>query len=41
MSVTVVDYGAGNLRSVVLALEHIGAEYTVADTARQVSQAGR
>jgi glutamine amidotransferase len=39
MSVTVVDYGAGNLRSVVLALQHLGAEYTVTDTPEQVAAA--
>ena len=39
MSVTVVDYGAGNLRSVELALSHLGASYSVTDDPSKVRAA--
>lgn len=35
-AVTVIDYGIGNLLNVVRALQHCGAEVTVADNATQV-----
>lgn len=35
-AVTVIDYGIGNLLNVVRALQHCGAEVTVADNASQV-----
>ena len=35
-TVTVIDYGIGNLLNVVRALQHCGAEVTVADDATQV-----
>lgn len=35
-TVTVIDYGIGNLLNVVRALQHCGAEVTVADNATQV-----
>jgi imidazole glycerol-phosphate synthase subunit HisH len=37
--VTVVDYGASNLRSVVNALESLGRRVVVADTAEQIADA--
>ena len=36
-SVTVIDYGIGNLLNVVRALQHCGAEVTVVDNATQVA----
>ena len=39
--VTVIDYKAGNLTSVVKALRHLGAEVTVAEDPRTVAQAER
>jgi glutamine amidotransferase len=40
-AVCVVDYGAGNLRSLRTSLERAGAEVTVTDDAVQVASAGR
>ena len=37
-TVTVIDYGIGNLLNVVRALEHCGAEVTVVDNATQVAE---
>ncbi len=37
-SVTVIDYGIGNLLNVVRALQHCGAEVTVVDNATQVTE---
>ncbi|MEW6534756.1 MAG: imidazole glycerol phosphate synthase subunit HisH [Candidatus Auribacterota bacterium] len=37
--ITVVDYGMGNLRSVVKAFEHVGAEVEVVSTAKAVDKA--
>ena len=37
-AVTVIDYGIGNLLSVVRALQHCGAEVTVVDNAAQVAE---
>lgn len=39
--VTIVDYGLGNLHSVIKSVQHFGAEVEVADTAERVSQAER
>ena len=39
--VTVVDYGAGNLPSVVRALHHLGAEYRVSADPTQIAAAER
>jgi glutamine amidotransferase len=41
MSVAVVRYNAGNVRSVVNALERIGASYTVTDSQREIAAADR
>jgi glutamine amidotransferase len=38
--IAVVDYGAGNLRSVVRALEHAGAEALVTSQAKDLDRAG-
>jgi len=40
-SVAVIDYGAGNLRSVVKALEHVEAVVTLTDDPREVRGADR
>ncbi|WP_417220713.1 imidazole glycerol phosphate synthase subunit HisH [Arthrobacter sp.] len=37
--ITVLDYGSGNIRSAVRALEHVGAEVTLSSTADDISQA--
>ncbi|GAA3700300.1 imidazole glycerol phosphate synthase subunit HisH [Zhihengliuella alba] len=37
--VTVLDYGSGNIRSAVRALEHVGADVTLSSDARDVSEA--
>jgi len=39
--VTVVDYGVGNLFSVIRALEHCGADVSVADSASSIERADR
>ena len=41
MQVTVIDYKAGNLTSVVKALRHLGAEVTVTDRPEPILQAER
>jgi glutamine amidotransferase len=41
MNVTVIDYKAGNLTSVVKALRHLGAEVTVTDRPEDVATAER
>lgn len=41
MTVTVIDYKAGNLTSVVKALRHLGAEVTVTDRPEPLAQAER
>jgi len=41
MQVTVIDYKAGNLTSVVKALRHLGAEVTVTDTPETLEAAER
>ena len=41
MQVTVIDYKAGNLTSVVKALRHLGAEVTVTDDPEVVAKADR
>ncbi len=38
---TIVDYGAGNLRSVQNTLDHLGAAYTVTNRPEAVMQAGK
>jgi imidazole glycerol phosphate synthase glutamine amidotransferase subunit len=40
MTIAIVDYGAGNLRSVQNTLEELGAEYTVTQEASAVRNAG-
>ena len=40
MIATMVDYGAGNLRSLRAAFERAGAEVAVTDDPEQVAQAG-
>lgn len=37
--IAVIDYGAGNLRSAVRALQHVGAELVVTDQAAVIAQA--
>lgn len=37
--ITVLDYGSGNIRSVVRALEHVGAEVTLSSTPKDVLEA--
>ncbi|WP_309080168.1 imidazole glycerol phosphate synthase subunit HisH [Zhihengliuella sp.] len=37
--VTVLDYGSGNIRSAVRALEHVGADVTLSSDPRDVSEA--
>lgn len=39
--VTVVDYGAGNLRNVCKALEHVGAQVRLTSDPRELAQAGK
>jgi glutamine amidotransferase len=39
-SIVIVDYGAGNLRSVVNALRHLGYEPVVSDNPSEVARAG-
>ena len=39
--VTVVDHGAGNIRSVVRALGHVGADVTVTGSAEEVARSDR
>ena len=41
MDVTVIDYKAGNLTSVVKSLRHLGAEVTVTDTPKPLAAAER
>lgn len=41
MTITVIDYKAGNLTSVVKALRHLGAEVTVTDQPEPLAQAER
>jgi len=41
MQVTVIDYKAGNLTSVVKALRHLGAEVTVTESSQDVAEAQR
>ena len=40
MMITIIDYGGSNLRSVVKALESVGAELRIANRAEDVAQAG-
>lgn len=37
--ITVLDYGSGNIRSAVRALEHVGADVTLSSTAEDISGA--
>ena len=39
--IVVVDYGAGNLRNVCKALEHVGARVYLTDNAREIMQADK
>ena len=41
MNATIIDYGLGNLHSVIKALKHAGADATVTSDPQQVSQASR
>jgi imidazoleglycerol phosphate synthase glutamine amidotransferase subunit HisH len=41
VTTTIVDYGAGNLRSVRNTLEAIGADYEVTNSPEVVNRAGR
>ncbi len=41
IKVAVVDYGLGNLHSVVKALAHLGAEVTLAETGEQLQEADK
>lgn len=39
--IAVIDYGAGNLRNVCKALEHVGAELTLTDDRRELERADK
>lgn len=39
--IAVIDYGAGNLRNVCKALEHVGARLTLTDDARAIARADK
>jgi imidazole glycerol-phosphate synthase subunit HisH len=41
MKTGIVDYKAGNLRSVELALKHLGFEYTISDNPKTLENCGR
>ena len=41
MSITIIKYNAGNIQSVLYALERIGAEAVVTDNAKQIQQADK